>query len=70
MKAPETIWCVVDSFGHVNAHADFEIAQAQAKLWDLQYPSLAPHVVLHYSIETPKETANVNADPAVAAEAP
>lgn len=53
MNIPSHVWVVVDKNGNVTVRKTFEHAQAIAAAWDFEYPSLAPHQVICYSVSVP-----------------
>lgn len=53
MNIPAHIWCIVDKTGSAVSCESYEIAAAKALLWDLQFPTLAPHVTVCYSVCVP-----------------
>lgn len=64
--APE-MWFVVDKVGSAVQRKSQRTAELQAELWDLEYPSLAPHRVVKY-IHAGEDHAD-HTDPAIPQEA-
>lgn len=64
--APE-VWFVVDKVGSAVQLKSQRTAELQAELWDLEYPSLAPHRVVKYILSG--EEHGDHADPTVPQEA-
>lgn len=55
MNLPQHLWIVVDPAGNITVPKppSRELAFAKAAVYDLEYPSLAPHQVICYALTAP-----------------
>lgn len=53
MNIPTEIWTVIDNRGNAIVRSCREVAEMYARLWDREYPRLAPHQVIRYTVALP-----------------
>lgn len=75
MNIPTEIWTVVDTRGNAIVKSSREVAELYARVWDREYPRLAPRQVIRYTVALPVSNTQGSPedaipDPAIPPEAP